>query len=367
MFLALIAVFGCSTEEKIEDGIVLSGTVGFPGQGLIKLEKFIGNSPTVIDTVELNDDYTFNHVLEIETPGYYRLNFYDKQQVVMILDDDDVNVNVDGNARNGFSEIRGSYDHDLIKDIQEIQRQLQTNPEIQEINNEFSTANSQGDEVKMEQLRDKYLEMLRENNEQIAEYLENAEPSLATIEILRSGNVLNPDDHFELYLSTSEKLMEAYPNNQHAIDFSEMVEKMKTLAIGSEAPEIELPNPEGELVKLSSLRGNYVLVDFWAKWCKPCRMENPNVVRMYKKYNPKGFEVFGVSLDRNKRDWVQAIDEDGLTWTHVSDLKYFNSEAAKLYNVDAIPFAVLLDPDGVIIGKNLRGKALENKLAEIFD
>ena len=142
---------------------------------------------------------------------------------------------------------------------------------------------------------------------------------------------------------------------------------MRRLAIGQVAPEIELPNPDGDLVALSSLRGKYVLVDFWAKWCKPCRQENPNIVRMFKKYNSKGFEVFGVSLDKNKSDWLQAIDEDGLHWTQVSDLKFWNSAAAKTYDITAIPFAVLLDPDGKIIGKNLRGKALENKLAELFD
>ena len=141
---------------------------------------------------------------------------------------------------------------------------------------------------------------------------------------------------------------------------------MKATAIGQPAPEIELPNPEGQVVKLSSFKGKYVLVDFWAKWCGPCRKENPNVVRAYNQYKDKGFTVFGVSLDRSKDDWLRAIQEDGLTWTHVSDLKYWQSEAAKTYNINAIPFSVLLDPQGVIIGKNLRGAALENKLAEIF-
>jgi thiol-disulfide isomerase/thioredoxin len=119
-------------------------------------------------------------------------------------------------------------------------------------------------------------------------------------------------------------------------------------------------------VKLSSLQGKYVLVDFWAKWCGPCRQENPNVVRLYNRYKDKGFTVYGVSLDRNKTDWLKAIEEDKLTWTHVSDLKYWQSDAAKLYNITAIPFSLLLDPDGKIIAKNLRGPSLEKKLEEIF-
>ena len=136
--------------------------------------------------------------------------------------------------------------------------------------------------------------------------------------------------------------------------------------IGNPAPEIALPNPQGDTLRLSSLKGKYVLIDFWASWCGPCRRENPNVVRVYNEYKDKGFEILGVSLDRSKAPWEKAIQQDGLTWLHVSDLNYFNGEAAQTYGVHAIPHTVLVDPDGNIAAKNLRGKALENKLAQIF-
>ncbi len=108
------------------------------------------------------------------------------------------------------------------------------------------------------------------------------------------------------------------------------------------------------------------MIDFWAAWCKPCRVENPNVVKLYDKYHDQGFEIYGVSLDRTKKAWLDAIQEDNLEWIQVSDLKYFDSEAAALYNINAIPATVLLDKEGKIIAKNLRGEALEAKLAEIF-
>ena len=134
------------------------------------------------------------------------------------------------------------------------------------------------------------------------------------------------------------------------------------------AMEFTQPDTTGTPVALSSFRGKYVLVDFWASWCGPCRQENPNVVETFNKFNTKNFTVLGVSLDRpgQKSKWIDAIHEDKLTWTHVSDLKFWDNEAAKLYKVQSIPQNILLDPDGKIIAKNLRGPALEAKLCEIL-
>jgi peroxiredoxin len=191
-------------------------------------------------------------------------------------------------------------------------------------------------------------------------------PSLAVINLLQN-NVIDKEQYYSTYEAIAGKLKKEWAAFSHAKNFIAYVDKLKTTAIGQAAPEIALPTPEGQVVSLSSLKGKYVLVDFWAKWCGPCRQENPNVVRVFNKYKDKGFTVFGVSLDRSKEDWVRAIKEDNLTWTHVSDLKYWQSEAAKTYSIQAIPFSLLLDPNGVIIAKNLRGPALESKLAEIFD
>ncbi|KFD38915.1 cytochrome C biogenesis protein [Schleiferia thermophila str. Yellowstone] len=141
------------------------------------------------------------------------------------------------------------------------------------------------------------------------------------------------------------------------------------LSVGDVAPELAFPNPEGKIIKLSDYRGKIVLIDFWASWCRPCRMENPNLVKLYKNYNDvkfgkaNGFEIFSVSLDQNKADWVNAIKADGLLWTgHVSDLKFWKSEAARIYNVNSIPMTYLIDEKGVIIARGLRGQALERAL-----
>lgn len=137
-------------------------------------------------------------------------------------------------------------------------------------------------------------------------------------------------------------------------------------SVGAKAVDFTLPDVNGKPVSLSSYKGKYVLIDFWASWCGPCRQENPNVVKAYNSFKSKGFDVLGVSLDRDKEDWTKAIAKDNLTWTHVSDLKYWDNEVAKLYGVQAIPANFLLDKEGNIIGKNLRGEALEAKLKEVM-
>jgi peroxiredoxin len=136
---------------------------------------------------------------------------------------------------------------------------------------------------------------------------------------------------------------------------------------GKTAPDIEFPSPSGEMISLSSLQGKVVLLDFWASWCRPCRAENPNVVKMYNAYKDKGFEIFSFSLDQDKAKWINAIQKDGLVWeNHSSDLKGWNTETLPLYGLKGIPFTVLIDRDGKIIETNLRGQALENKLKTIL-
>ncbi len=372
VFLIFALCLSCSTKGEQDQGgdgswyVTVSGKVQNPQQGQIVIQELKEGASGWQDTVALKKGNVFSKRIKLTEPGYYRLNFFNKQMLNLILDKDDIQVNVDGSSQQGFVQISGSSDMDLIEKVNQLQAKVNDDPEVTKLNADFTVAARQGDQASMEALREKYMDHVKKYHDQIAALMVEHSPSLAVINLLQS-NVLDKDQYYGTYEKVAATLKRDWSDYAVAQHFIDYVERMKLTAVGQPAPEIALPNPDGEIVKLSSMRGKYVLVDFWAKWCGPCRQENPNVVRAYQKYKDKGFTVFGVSLDRNRADWLQAIEQDNLTWTHVSDLKYWQSEAAKTYNITGIPFSLLLDPNGIIIAKNLRGAALHQKLAEIFD
>ncbi|MEP5612425.1 MAG: TlpA disulfide reductase family protein, partial [Cyclobacteriaceae bacterium] len=298
-----------------------------------------------------------------DAPSFYRLNFTGRQYVTLILkgDETEVEVNADGNSPGGFSEVSGSYDTQYMRDMDGLMSAFQV--DVQELNQRAIQARSNGDVETFQAVSLEYQDMARSYNTQLKNKIWESVPSLAAFYGIQR---LDPEQYYSFFDSVSVALSKELPNNPVVMNLAQMVNTKRSLTIGAEAPEIALENPEGEVISLTSLRGKYVLVDFWAAWCRPCRAENPNIVRAYQKYQGQNFEILQVSLDRTRAAWLGAIEQDGLPWLHISDLKYWNSVVTKSYQINSIPASYLIDPEGKIIGKNLRGPMLEAKLKEIF-
>jgi peroxiredoxin len=212
----------------------------------------------------------------------------------------------------------------------------------------------------------KYKVAQAEEEEVMRKFIADNPKSFMSLAALGSLNNSSSDPYEieKIYNTLSPELRAT----EGGVSFRQVLDIAKTTAIGSIAPDFTQADTTGKPVTLSSLRGKYVLIDFWASWCGPCRQENPNVVKVYNQYKARNFTIIGVSLDREdgKAAWLKAIKDDGLTWTQVSDLKYWANQAGILYKVASIPQNYLLDPTGKIIAKNLRGADLEAKLAEVL-
>lgn len=354
-----------SCAAKQNDGIVrVSGTIKNPiPQGEIILEKFEVGQMVTVNTVNANDDGAFVIDAEVTEPGFYRLNVYGQQFEMLVLDKDDITIEADGQGGQNIAA-KGSKDLEYLTEVLDYMGAY--SEVVRDFNQRYSTAQQAGDNLRLEELMSEGISLEAEKVKKLKKMAWGMNNSI--VPLLVTDYFPNKADEYPFLDSLSQKLNREVPNSSQVAMFVENIELIKpAVSIGDIAPEISLPKPDGSTANLSDLRGKYVLLDFWAGWCGPCRRENPNVVAMYKKYNKDGFEVFSVSLDRTRDQWVNAIAADGLIWpTHVSDLSYFNSQAALDYKVGAIPFALLLDPEGRVIGKNLRGRVLQNKLAEIF-
>ncbi|MDN3670599.1 TlpA disulfide reductase family protein [Echinicola jeungdonensis] len=359
----VMVIAACSNEVKsgFDGNVMISGKLENTPKGHLVLSKYLEDRVEPIDTIEVKNNGAFEYTLELDGPTFYELDLYGEKQVKLALYDEDLEVKYDFDQE-GSLELEGSFDTKQVLKVDELAENYQK--DINDLNAEYYQALSKKDESTVKSIQQKAMELETKQSERVKETINSMEGSFASLAAI---GMLNPRNDFSFVDSVVQALDEKYPETKMIVNLKQQLDEMRALSMGQPAPEISLPNPEGDTVNLSDFRGKYVLIDFWAAWCKPCRAENPNVVRLYEEYNDQGFEVFGVSLDRTKEAWEKAIEEDNLTWTQVSDLKYFNSEAASTYKINAIPATYLIDPEGKIIAKDLRGPSLENKLKEIFE
>lgn len=362
ILVLVVGVLGCNQQGG--EGVKLKGNLEqFPAGGTAIVEVVGENGLSPFDTLEVDANGDFATYLNVQEPAFFRLNFNGRQIVTLILtgEENEVEVNAHGNDPRGFFEISGSYDTEYKNQIDAMMTEYRN--QVQGMQQAQYQARSNGDMQAFQTAQFQMMELAKSTEGELKALIREVSPSLAAFYGIQ---MIDATQNFSFIDSIATELQAEMPDNFYIESLVSQVSTTRSLAIGKMAPEISQQNPDGEIITLSSLRGKYVLVDFWAAWCGPCRRENPNVIRAYNKYAGENFEILGVSLDRTREKWLGAIEQDGLPWLHVSDLQYFRNQAALDYQVNSIPATFLIDPEGKIIAKNLRGANLEAKLKEIF-
>lgn len=353
--LVLACCFAMSQQAK--DSYTISGTVN-QQTGKVYLSEFVMNGKRDSTLIE-NGTFKFTGKLENPMPILIRLQgnngsflfFAENAHMQLKLDADSLrNSRVTGSASNN--------DYQLFE-----QTIKPYNDSLNALSN-WSRSKGKLDAATQDSVT-RVWEAIDNNRKKAVAGFVSANPNSIVAAYAITRHFLFMPDLASLeqqYKSLSSKVQQS----SFGKSIKDKIDVEKRTAIGQPAPVFSQKDTAGKMVSLANFKGRYVLLDFWASWCGPCRIENPHIVAAYKKYRDKGFDILAVSLDDKKDRWIKAIYDDGLTWTHVSELQSWNNTVAKLYGVNAIPSNFLLDPQGRIIARNLDGKKLEEKLAEIF-
>ena len=358
MFAVAAILLSCTGKKGNQYKI--TGVVKGTKAEMVYLQKMDSTGWVTMDsTVVKNGEFEFKG--KVNSPDRWNLTIKGKEMAFpFFLENSDIKLLVHADST-GLLEVTGSANQDLFRKFNE------NNDSIQKLINAmdpvYAKADSLKDTATMKKLDDKFNAFDKEMKKLIVDLAKNHPAS-------PSGPWLIMRNSYRFELPELDSLLGVFDTTlSHSFYYKAVAKRvgiLKRVQIGQPAVDFTMNDTTGKPVTLSSLKGNILLVDFWASWCGSCRAENPNVVKAYAGFHKKGFDVLGVSFDRKKDKWEKAIKDDNLTWTHVSDLLYWGNAVGKLYGISSIPSNVLLDKDQKIIGRNLRGEALIARLTELL-
>jgi peroxiredoxin len=378
LFIGLVFA-GCKNNV-----VKISGTILNPVEGsYLILDELKSNDLKPVDSVKLSSNGNFSFKRELKQASFYLLKRNNSNFLTMLIEPGEkITLKLQSDSLNYPVSLEGSKGTESMTEYNKTLRF--TIKKLTGLNDIYKQNQDKPDLAKVVQSLDSLANIyLNEINTYTKKYIDDNITSLVSLvalyqQVAPSVYVLNPARDVKYFVKVDSSMFSRYPDYEPVTTLHQQVKELTAKmngdpsatpgsAAGNVAPEIVLPTPAGDTVRLSSTRGSVVLLDFWASWCSPCRKENPNLVNAYNTYHRKGFQIFQVSLDKTKEAWMKGIEEDHLDkWIHVSDVKYWNSIVVPLYKVESIPCNYLLDKEGHIIASNLRGEKLQAKLAEIF-
>ncbi|MXV15113.1 redoxin domain-containing protein [Pedobacter sp. HMF7056] len=351
--MAVLVIASCKNKNQFTiNGKIENGT----GLNKVMLMK----ADQVIDSAILNEKQEFRFTRNEPEPDFYVISIGEKNFQVIAQNGDVIDFKTNMTDTTGNYSIEGSEASAQIREFNQLS--VKYGKVYTRLQKEFErvvTANPAAKDSVYNALMPEFQANMDAFAKEALAFGDKNKNNLAGFYAVGS---LNAEVYEQEMIRYAEEIKPLFPGNKAVQSFVEKMLEVKSVSVGQHAPAFEIPGVNGKPVKLSDFKGKYVLVDFWASWCVPCRQENPNVVKTYNLYKDKGFTVFGVSLDEDKAAWQKAISDDQLTWTHASDLKGWKSAPAALYKVSGIPASFVLNPEGVIVAKNLRGEQLEEFL-----
>ncbi len=371
LFIAAIisAIFasGCSSNKT--SNFTISGQITNPQKGkviLSQVEDVNRKKTRVIGEFPVSVDGKFSQELDLE-PHIYEVDFYGKEKITLAIDKGQkIEIKANGNDLKNV-EIKGSSDTDKFLAYEKI-RNESLDRLVKSVRSQIKVLeqeNKPENQEKIDALGIAEVENYETHRDELNNFIKNNLKD--SIAIYPTTLRWDGETNIELYESLAKSFAEKYPNLAITKRINEKVDVLKNTSIGGQSAEITLPDKDGNSINLSDIKKKYVLIDFWASWCGPCRRESKKLTGLYNKYQDKGFEVYGVSLDTEKELWLQAIEKDQRVWKNVSSLQGFETPATFEYAVTALPAKFIIDSQGKIVAKNLHGKELEEKIDSLFD